>query len=81
MLSFSIILLNTDAHNPSIKKKMTKTQFINNHRGIVEGEELPQEYLKKLYDRIVRNEIKMEGGGIFVKGLWLLLLKELIRVL
>lgn len=31
ILSFSILMLNTDAHNPNIKKKMTKAQFIQNN--------------------------------------------------
>lgn len=31
-LSFATILLNTDAHNSQIKKKMTKEQFIHNCR-------------------------------------------------
>lgn len=36
ILSFSIIMLNTDLHNPSVQKKnkMTLDQFIRNHRGI-----------------------------------------------
>jgi hypothetical protein len=34
ILSFSCIMLNTDAHNPSIKreKKMTRKQFVANNR-------------------------------------------------
>jgi len=30
-LAFSVLLLNTDAHNPSVKKKMTLAQFIRNN--------------------------------------------------
>ncbi len=34
ILAFSLIMLNTDAHNPSIKpeNKMTKPQFVSNNR-------------------------------------------------
>ncbi len=28
LLAFSLIMLNTDAHNPAIKNKMSKAQFI-----------------------------------------------------
>jgi hypothetical protein len=33
--------LNTDAHNPSVKKKMSKREFIANNRGIANGISLP----------------------------------------
>jgi len=60
VLAFSVILLNTDAHNPGVKVKMTKEGFLNNNRGINDGHDLPPEYLSALYDRIVSNEIKMK---------------------
>uniref|UniRef100_A0A061RZG9 Brefeldin a-inhibited guanine nucleotide-exchange protein 2-like n=1 Tax=Tetraselmis sp. GSL018 TaxID=582737 RepID=A0A061RZG9_9CHLO len=60
VLAFSVIMLNTDAHNPMVKVKMTKEGFISNNRGINDGHDLPQEYLSDLYDRIVSNEIKMK---------------------
>ena len=30
VLAFALIMLNTDAHNPDVKKKMTKAQFLGN---------------------------------------------------
>mmetsp|Transcript_13530 Transcript_13530/g.18710 ORF Transcript_13530/g.18710 Transcript_13530/m.18710 type:complete len:849 (-) Transcript_13530:52-2598(-) len=62
ILAFSLIMLNTDAHNPNIKpeNKMNKEQFVTNNRGINNGKDLPREYLEALYDKIVQNEIKME---------------------
>lgn len=33
ILAFSLIMLNTDLHNPNIKNKMTKEQFLRNNRG------------------------------------------------
>ena len=33
-LAFSLIMLNTDAHNDQIRSKMTLEQFISNNRGI-----------------------------------------------
>ncbi|OQR83824.1 brefeldin A-inhibited guanine nucleotide-exchange protein [Achlya hypogyna] len=54
VLSFSIILLQTDLHNPSIpeEKKMTREGFARNNRGINNGEDLPADYLGGIYDRI-----------------------------
>jgi Sec7-like guanine-nucleotide exchange factor len=52
-------MLNTDAHNPNVKKKMELKDFIRNNRGINNQQDLPEEYLSKLYLNIVNNEIKM----------------------
>ena len=32
VLAYSVIMLNTDAHNPSVKKKMMESEFIRNNR-------------------------------------------------
>ncbi len=55
-----MILLNTDAHNPQIKKRMTKADFIRNTRGINNGESLPEMFLSAIFDDIVNNEIRMK---------------------
>ena len=60
VLSFSVIMLNTDAHNPMVKNKMTKEGFLRNNRGVDDGEDLPKAHLEDLYDRIVKNEIRMK---------------------
>ncbi|XP_020576341.1 brefeldin A-inhibited guanine nucleotide-exchange protein 2-like [Phalaenopsis equestris] len=60
VLAYSILLLNIDAHNPMVKHKMSADNFIRNSRGIDGGKDLPEEYLKSLYERISRNEIKMK---------------------
>ncbi|XP_058744123.1 brefeldin A-inhibited guanine nucleotide-exchange protein 2-like [Vicia villosa] len=60
VLAYSVIMLNTDAHNPMVKNKMSADDFIRNNRGIDDGKDLPEEYLKSLFDRISRNEIKMK---------------------
>jgi brefeldin A-inhibited guanine nucleotide-exchange protein len=64
VLAYSVILLNTDAHNPMVKSKMTADGFIRNNRGIDDGKDLPEEYLRALYERISRNEIKMKDDGL-----------------
>lgn len=60
VLSYSIIMLNTDLHNPMVKQKMTKAEFIKNNRGIDDGSDMPEELMGALYDRMLRNEIKMK---------------------
>ncbi|XP_022934333.1 brefeldin A-inhibited guanine nucleotide-exchange protein 2-like [Cucurbita moschata] len=64
VLAYSVILLNTDAHNPMVKNKMSAEDFIRNNRGIDDGKDLPEEYLKSLYERISRNEIKMKDDEL-----------------
>ena len=63
ILSFSVIMLQTDAHKGAIKKKMTCEQFVHNNRGIDQGRNLPRDFLETLYDNIVNHPIAMEDGG------------------
>ncbi|KAG4964167.1 hypothetical protein JHK85_039142 [Glycine max] len=63
VLAYSVIMLNTDAHNNMVKDKMTKADFVRNNRGIDDGKDLPEEYLGALYDQIVKNEIKMNADS------------------
>ncbi|EOA15893.1 hypothetical protein CARUB_v10003980mg [Capsella rubella] len=63
VLAYSVIMLNTDAHNIMVKEKMTKGDFIRNNRGIDDGKDLPEEYLGALYDQVVINEIKMSSDS------------------
>lgn len=60
VLAFSTIMLNTDAHSPQVKSRMSKADFLKNNRGINDGADLPEEYLSALYDDIVANEIRMK---------------------
>ena len=55
ILAFSVIMLNTDLHNPSIKpeKRMTVESFIRNNRGIsVDGGDLPDAFFENFFRRI-----------------------------
>lgn len=53
-LAFSLVLLNTDAHNPHLAKrfKMGKDDFIRNHHRIIlaDGKNMPRKYLAQCYD-------------------------------
>lgn len=41
VLAFSVLMLHTDAHHPTIKKHMTLPEFITNNKGIDQGRDLP----------------------------------------
>ncbi|PIA32358.1 hypothetical protein AQUCO_04500153v1 [Aquilegia coerulea] len=58
LLSYSIILLNTDRHNAQVKKKMTEEDFIRNNRHINGGSDLPRVFLSELYHSVCKNEIR-----------------------
>ena len=57
VLSYSVIMLNTDQHSAKIKARMTVEDFIKNNRGINDNANLPDEYLVGIYDEIAKNEI------------------------
>ncbi|CAE7561117.1 Arfgef2 [Symbiodinium natans] len=60
VLSFSLIMLQTDLHNPGIKNKMTKDEFVKNNRGINDHQDLPREYLEGLYDGVLHTPISLQ---------------------
>jgi brefeldin A-inhibited guanine nucleotide-exchange protein len=53
-------MLNTDAYNPQVKNRMTKTDFLKNNRGINDGADLPEDFLGSIYDSIYAEEIRMK---------------------
>uniref|UniRef100_A0A7N0ZT61 SEC7 domain-containing protein n=1 Tax=Kalanchoe fedtschenkoi TaxID=63787 RepID=A0A7N0ZT61_KALFE len=59
ILCYSLIMLNTDQHNPQVKKKMTEEEFIRNNRGINGGQDLPREYLSQLFRSISSHPISI----------------------
>ncbi|XP_060963527.1 ARF guanine-nucleotide exchange factor GNL2 [Cannabis sativa] len=61
ILCYSLIMLNTDQHNPQVKKKMTEEEFIRNNRAINGGKDLPKEYLSELFNSISNNAITIFG--------------------
>lgn len=61
ILCYSLIMLNTDQHNPQVKKKMTEEEFIRNNRSINGGKDLPREYLSELFQSISNNQIVVFG--------------------
>ena len=61
VLSYSIIMLNTDQHNPQVKNKMTLEQFVRNNRGTNGGADWPRETLEYIFEAIATDEIKLES--------------------
>ena len=61
VLSYSLIMLNTDLHNPQVKTKMTKDQFVRNNRGTNAGADWPRPVLVAMYDAIAADAIRMSA--------------------
>jgi golgi-specific brefeldin A-resistance guanine nucleotide exchange factor 1 len=80
LLCYSLIMLNTDHHNPQVKKKMTEEEFIKNNRAINEGLDLPREYLSELFHSISTNAIALfSQNAVAPKELNANLWSELVR--
>jgi len=60
VLAYSVIMLNTDQHSSNVKKRMTPEDFIKNNRGINDNQNLPDEYLKAIFEEIAHNEIVLD---------------------
>ncbi|KAI9494797.1 hypothetical protein BDB00DRAFT_817115 [Zychaea mexicana] len=59
LLAYSIILLNTDQHNPQIRRRMTLEDYMRNLRGVNDGKDFPKEHLQEIYECIKHDEIVM----------------------
>jgi brefeldin A-inhibited guanine nucleotide-exchange protein len=58
VLSYSVIMLNVDQHSKKMKgPRMTPEDFIKNNRGINDNADLPEDYLRAIYEEISHNEI------------------------
>ncbi|KIV93676.1 hypothetical protein PV10_04871 [Exophiala mesophila] len=60
VLTYAIIMLNTDLYNPNAsktQKKMTAEDFGRNLRGVNSGKDFPIEFLQDIYEAIRDNEI------------------------
>ena len=59
VLTYAIIMLNTDQHNPNVKKqnRMSFDDFAKNLRGVNAGKDFESEYLQAIYNAIKQDEI------------------------
>jgi brefeldin A-inhibited guanine nucleotide-exchange protein len=69
VLAYSVIMLNTDLHNPQVKKRMTRSDFIKNNRGIDDGKDVHVEFLELIYEEILSNELIMKEEHLQKKKL------------
>ena len=60
VLAYAVIMLNTDAHNPMVWPKMSKSDFVRMNARDDPDECAPKELLEEIYDSIVKEEIKMK---------------------
>ena len=59
LLSFSLIMLNTDLHSVKVKHKMSVEDFVKNNRGINAEGDVPKDVLEALYQTIKENPISL----------------------
>eukprot|EP00090_Calanus_glacialis_P005568 TRINITY_DN14312_c0_g1_i1.p1 TRINITY_DN14312_c0_g1~~TRINITY_DN14312_c0_g1_i1.p1 ORF type:complete len:1088 (-),score=142.80 TRINITY_DN14312_c0_g1_i1:193-3075(-) len=66
ILSYAMVLLNTDLHNKSIKpeRKMKQEDFIRNLRGIDCGSDIDIEMVRGIYDRIKTCQFKQGSDHV-----------------
>lgn len=57
VLTYAIIMLNTDQHNPNLKSRMSFNDFSRNLRGVNGNQDFAPEYLQEIYDSIKNREI------------------------
>lgn len=57
VLSYAVIMLNTDLHNPQVKRHMTNEEFKRNLRKTNAGNDFAPEYLDNIYYTIKQREI------------------------
>ena len=56
--AYSIMILNTDLHNPNVQNKMTVEEFIKNNKSSGLFSDVPEDYFKQIYQDIHDNELK-----------------------
>lgn len=59
ILSYSIIMLNTDLHNPQVKEHMSYEDYSGNLKGCYNQKDFPAWYLERIYSSIRDKEIVM----------------------
>lgn len=75
ILSYSIIMLNTDLHNPQVKEHMSFDDYSNNLKGCYNSHhDYPIWFLTKIYNSIEDKEIVMpeehHGSGEYFNDVW-----------
>ena len=61
VLSFSIIMLNTNLHSVKVKDKMTISEFLRQNRDTNGGENFPGDFLVDVFNHVAEEELKVMG--------------------
>jgi hypothetical protein len=83
VLSFALIMLNTDLHNPAVRKKMSLASFIKMNRGVNGGQDVPDSLLACMYSNVkvwmcrgcaahTAHCVLSATGGVLDGGCWVL---------
>jgi len=70
ILTFSVIMLNTDLHSRQVKNHMTLHEFVRNNRGTNIDksrnlvEDFPREVLEDIFASIAVSQIRLDSGGV-----------------
>jgi len=59
LLAYSIIMLNTDLHNPGVKVKMSEESYLKNLQKVNGGKDFPKELLSSIYESIKNEPIQV----------------------
>ncbi|CAG9324857.1 unnamed protein product [Blepharisma stoltei] len=60
VLSFSIMMLQTNLHNPAVTDKMQLHQFIKNNEGTNNGQNFPDDLLEAIYKEVKENPFTLQ---------------------
>ncbi|XP_027369108.1 brefeldin A-inhibited guanine nucleotide-exchange protein 5 isoform X2 [Abrus precatorius] len=66
VLAYAVIMLNTDAHNPMVWPKMSKSDFVRMNARDDPDECASRDLLEEIYDSIVKEEIKMKDDASLI---------------
>lgn len=61
VLAYAVIMLNTDAHNPMVWPKMSKSDFVRMNTMSDTEESAPKDLLEEIYESIIKDEIKLKS--------------------
>lgn len=64
ILAYSVIMLNTDAHNPNVRYRMDLESWLQNNKGNNEGSDFSPEFLVAIYDSITSTPMVIQSEKV-----------------
>ncbi|KAK3245082.1 hypothetical protein CYMTET_45327 [Cymbomonas tetramitiformis] len=68
IILYALIMLNTDAHNPSIPKKITFVEWMHSIRQTEVGHKVPPEVLRYFFDSLQQNPLAIRSIREWITG-------------